>query len=112
MISKTLGLTSMVAVGLAVAANWPDLQRYVKIRQMSGGGSGHPEFVPAAGRSFYPQRHADSAADGTGDFDSAHRGGPANALVTSTSLRTGQRVGDGQVDGDVAGLPEYQDDRH
>lgn len=39
-------------------------------------GQGHPENVPAGGSQAYPQSAKD-AADGTGDFDSARRGGPA-----------------------------------
>ena len=40
-------------------------------------GHGHPEFVPIRGSKAYPQRSGRGAADGTGDFDSASRGGPA-----------------------------------
>ena len=76
MIKKSLGLAASLGFGLAVAATWPDLKRYLKIRQMSAS-SPHPENVPAEGRTAYPQRSADGAEDGTGDFDSAKRGGPA-----------------------------------
>jgi hypothetical protein len=75
MIRKAIGLAVLTA-GLAIAANWTDIQRYMKIKQMSGHGM-HPENVPAEGHSAYPQRAADGAPDGTGDFDSASRGGPA-----------------------------------
>jgi hypothetical protein len=40
-------------------------------------GQGHLEFVPVRGSKAYPQRPSQGAADGTGDFDSASRGGPA-----------------------------------
>jgi hypothetical protein len=53
-----------------------DVSRYLRIRQMSRG-PGHPEKVPAAGSRAYPQSPGRGAADGTGDFDSARRGGPA-----------------------------------
>ena len=53
-----------------------DLRRYLRIREMSQG-AGHPEIVPAAGATAYPRRRGKPAADGTGDFDSASRGGPA-----------------------------------
>lgn len=53
-----------------------DIRRYLTIKQMSQG-SGHPEVVPAVGATAYPPGHGKAAADGTGDFDSASRGGPA-----------------------------------
>ena len=53
-----------------------DIRRYLTIKQMSRD-SGHPEVVPAAGATAYPRRRKKKAADGTGDFDSASRGGPA-----------------------------------
>lgn len=53
-----------------------DIRRYLKIKQLSQG-NGHPEIVPAVGATAYPRRGAKAAADGTGDFDSASRGGPA-----------------------------------
>ena len=34
MIKKSLGLAATLGLGLAVKANWPDLRRYLKIRQM------------------------------------------------------------------------------
>ncbi|HUC56499.1 MAG TPA: hypothetical protein VMA95_03800 [Streptosporangiaceae bacterium] len=76
MIRKTLAVAAMAVVGIAVAIGWPDIQRFLKIKQISSGHL-HPEMVPAEGRTTYPQRHAAGAPDGTGDFDSAHRGGPA-----------------------------------
>ena len=42
-------------------------------------GGGHPGNVPAEGSTVYPQDAGHGAADGTGDFDSASRGGPAAA---------------------------------
>jgi hypothetical protein len=75
MIRKAIGL-AVLAAGLAIAANWTDIQRYLKIKQMSGSGM-HPENVPAEGHASYPSQASDSAPDGTGDFDSASRGGPA-----------------------------------
>ncbi|HET9899005.1 MAG TPA: hypothetical protein VFQ44_29125 [Streptosporangiaceae bacterium] len=75
MIRKSLGLAAMAAVGMAIAGSWPDIKRYLKIKQMSTGRL-HPEKVPAAGRISYPQRHEGGEPDGTGDFDSAMRGGP------------------------------------
>jgi hypothetical protein len=62
--------------GALIAVQWPDIVRYVKIKQMSAGG-GHPENVPASGTKRYPQDPADGEADGTGEFDAAKRGGPA-----------------------------------
>jgi hypothetical protein len=76
MIKKTLVLAALAAVGAAIALGWPDIQRFMKIKQISGHQS-HPEMVPAEGRTTYPQHHAAGAPDGTGDFDSASRGGPA-----------------------------------
>ena len=62
-----------------VVAGWPDIVRFVKIRQVSAGrqGRGQPEKVPAGGRTVYPRTSARSERDGTGDFDAAMRGGPS-----------------------------------
>ncbi len=76
MIKKSLGLALALAVGAAVKVGWPDIKRYLKIKQVSAQHM-HPEMVPAHGRTAYPQRSEEGAADGTGDFDSAQRGGPA-----------------------------------
>jgi hypothetical protein len=58
---------------LAVAAQWREIVRYLKIEQMSLG-QGHPENVPTRGSRGYPPPGR-GAPDGTGDFDSAGRGG-------------------------------------
>jgi hypothetical protein len=55
-----------------------DIVRYIKIKRLSAG-RGHPELVPVRGSKAYPQRPGKGAADGTGDFDSASRGGPVLA---------------------------------
>ena len=71
MLRKTLlGLVLGGAALLAAVAR-TDVIRYWKIRR------GSPQSVPASGRTVYPQRPGSGAADGTGDFDSARRGGPA-----------------------------------
>ncbi len=54
MIGKALGLLVPVTAGLLIASQWPDLVRYLKIRQMSQG-TGHPENVPAHGTQRYRQ---------------------------------------------------------
>ncbi len=76
MFRKSLGLATMLAVCLAVAGSWPDIKRYLMIKQLSGPRM-NPERVPAEGRTAYPQSHEAGAPDGTGDFDSASRGGPS-----------------------------------
>ena len=63
-------------VTLLVASQWADIRRYLKIKQLS---TGHPENVPAGGRTAYPQTPGGGVADGMGDFDSASRGGPTHA---------------------------------
>jgi hypothetical protein len=63
-------------LGAAIATQWRDLMRYAGIRELSTG-KGHPERVPVEGTTAYPQAPADGEADGTGDFDSSRRGGPA-----------------------------------
>ncbi len=78
MIKKVFGLTVVLALAAAIVGGWSDIKRFVKIRQVSGEPA-HPEMVPAEGRTAYPQRHEAGAPDGTGDFDSAQRGGPARA---------------------------------
>lgn len=76
MIRKAVPWLGSVFLGVLIAGQWQDIIRYVKIRQMSLG-QGHPQVVPAAGRTAYPQNPASSAPDGTGEFDSPSRGGPA-----------------------------------
>jgi hypothetical protein len=76
MIRKVLWLGIPVGLGVAIAAGWPDIIRFARIKQISLG-SGHPEAVPADGRRSYPESRGLHSADGTGDFDSARRGGPA-----------------------------------
>jgi hypothetical protein len=78
MARKTLGLLIPVVAALLVVSGWNDIARFLKIKRLDLG-SGHPEVVPAAGRKAYPQRPGDGTPDGTGEFDSAHRGGPAHA---------------------------------
>ncbi len=75
MIKRTLAAVGLAAAGIAIAISWPDVTRYVKIRRMSAQRL-HPEVVPAEGRAAYPQQPEAGTPDGTGDFDSARRGGP------------------------------------
>jgi hypothetical protein len=56
-----------------VTAQWREIVRYLRIEQMSLG-QGHPENVPARGSHSYPAPGR-GVPDGTGDFDSAGRGG-------------------------------------
>ena len=76
MFRKSLQVLIPTAAGLLIASQWTDIRRYLKIKQLSQG-QGHPENVPAGGVSRYPRRPGDGAPDGTGDFDSAMRGGPS-----------------------------------
>ena len=78
MIRKALPVLVSAGVTLLLASQWSDIRRYLRIKQLSMG-QGHPQNVPAEGRKAYPQRPRDWAADGTGDFGSADRGGPALA---------------------------------
>ena len=75
MIRKVLPFALAAAVALLIAGQRQDIARYVKIKQMSTG-EGHPENVPAGGSQAYPAP-GKAVPDGTGDFDSASRGGPA-----------------------------------
>lgn len=77
MIRKLLKI-SLPAAGLLAAVQWPEIRRYLALKQMSHG-QGRPEKVPMRGTQAYPKRAADEALNGTGDFDSASRGGPAKA---------------------------------
>ncbi|MGI9005468.1 MAG: DUF6893 family small protein [Streptosporangiaceae bacterium] len=75
MVRNILLVGALAAGALAIASQRKDIGRYLKIKQMSLG-TGHPEVVPAGGSQSYlgPGR---VSPDGTGDFDSARRGGPA-----------------------------------
>lgn len=75
MIGKGAGMLFPLAAGLLLATQRQDILRYVRIKQMSMG-QGHPEMVPVHGTVGYPPPGR-GAPDGTGDFDSARRGGPA-----------------------------------
>jgi hypothetical protein len=71
MIGKLLKFVTTAGIGALAALSFPDAKRYVQIRMIS---SGHPEAVPAEGTKAYADL-AHAAPDGTGDFDSASRGG-------------------------------------
>jgi len=75
MVGKVLMLTALAGAAFALVSQRQDLARYVKIKQMSLG-SGFPQYVPVEGQHRYPAP-GQGAPDGTGDFDSAGRGGPA-----------------------------------
>jgi hypothetical protein len=75
MIRKALLFIIPLGVAAVIATQRQEITRYLKIKQMSTG-SGHPENVPASGTQAYP-KPGRGAPDGTGDFDSASRGGPA-----------------------------------
>ena len=75
MVKNVVKLVTLAGAGLALALGWPDIMRYVKIQRATAAGR-HPWQIPAAGRTVYPRSHAAGAPDGTGDFDSASRGGP------------------------------------
>jgi len=78
MVRKALRMLVPAGVTLLVASQWADIKRYLRIKQLSAR-QGHPEHVPARGRAAYPQAPGRGATDGTGDFYSASRGGPAPA---------------------------------
>ena len=72
---KVVSLLAVLGLGWLISNQWPDISRYLKIKQMSLA-EGHPQNVPAGGSQSYPGRGA-GVPEGTGDFDSANRGGPA-----------------------------------
>jgi hypothetical protein len=75
MVGKGLRFLVLTALAVHVARQWPDVVRYLKIKQLSVG-RGHPEDVPVRGRASYPSTTRQRRADGRGGFDSARRGGP------------------------------------
>jgi hypothetical protein len=77
MIRKTLGLLVLVGIRAALALGWPDIVRFLKLKRLSQGRGGHPELVPAGGRTIYPHGSGGGAAEGEGEFDAPSRGGPA-----------------------------------
>jgi hypothetical protein len=78
MARKALRLLLLASLAALAASQWQEIVRYVKIARMSVGG-GDPKAVPASGVHAYPDRPGAGVPDGTGDFDSASRGGPAAA---------------------------------
>jgi hypothetical protein len=89
MVGKAMGVVFSAVVALAIASQWPDIRRYMGIKKLSMG-RGHPEMVPVHGRIGYTTDPSRAEADGTGEFDSALRGGPAKAS-TDTRRGPGQR---------------------
>jgi hypothetical protein len=83
MARKVLRLLVPTALGALIATQWPDIVRYVKIKQMSFG-QGHPELVPVHGRTAYPQ-HAEGPHGG--DDQQGRSGRPAGGSTPSD--RTG-----------------------
>jgi hypothetical protein len=79
---RKLLIGGLAAAGLAVAIQRHDIVRYLRINQMSLG-AGHPEIVPASGSPSYPAP-GHGTPDGTGEFDSAARGGPDGELPDRT----------------------------
>jgi hypothetical protein len=79
MARKALLLLLPASLVVAVGSQWREITRYVKLEQMSSGG-GHPENVPVEGVQGY-QHPGGGDLDGTGDFDSASRGGPAGSIM-------------------------------
>jgi hypothetical protein len=74
MARKALRFLLPASVVILAVSQWREIVRYLKISQMSRG-DGHPQFVPAVGQHSYPRRSGAGTPDGTGDFDSAARGG-------------------------------------
>jgi hypothetical protein len=73
MARKALLLLVPVTVAAAVASQWREINRYLRVAQMSSG-DGHPENVPVSGVAAYPPPGS-GESDGTGQFDSGSRGG-------------------------------------
>jgi hypothetical protein len=78
MARKALRLLLPASIAAVAASQWREITRYLKITQMSRGG-GHPQAGSASGKHAYRKRRGGGASDGTGDFDSASRGGPDSA---------------------------------
>jgi hypothetical protein len=77
----TLAAAAVPAAAVAaLAMQWRDISRYARIKWISVG-QGHPEVVPAAGSTSYPDGPGKGVRDGTGGFDSASRGGPPTAAA-------------------------------
>lgn len=74
MVLKALRVLLPASIAVLAASQWREIARYLKISQMSQG-DGHPQAVPAEGQHGYPNPPG-GVPDGTGDFDSAARGGP------------------------------------
>jgi len=79
MIGKLLKFATPAVLGALAALGFTDIKRFLRIQLIS---SGHPEAVPAEGAKSYSDA-AHAVPDGTGDFDSASRGGgPVQELET------------------------------
>jgi hypothetical protein len=52
-IRKALLFLIPAALGPLIASQWPDISRYLGIRQLSQG-QGHPQNVPIGGTTAYP----------------------------------------------------------
>ena len=73
MARKALLLLVPATVAAAVAIQWREITRYLKVSQMSSG-AGRPQNVPVRGVQGY-EHPGGGDSDGTGQFDSPSRGG-------------------------------------
>ncbi len=92
MIRRALWLVVPVALGAAVAGGRQDIIRFLKMKQMNLGPAGRPEVVPVDGVISYPQDASHAEPDGTGEFDSARRGGPTNVTPGPTAPGEARRA--------------------
>lgn len=51
---RTIMVVAATAFVAAVVAGRQDIARFIRIRQLSAGPAGHPEYVPAQGHHAYP----------------------------------------------------------
>ena len=72
MIRKALLLLVPAALGLLITSQWPDIRRYLKIRQLSQG-NGRPQNIPLKGTKAYSRGSDDGEQDGAGELNSASR---------------------------------------
>ena len=79
MIGKAFGLLVLAGVAVALALGWPDIVRFLKLKRLSLGAAGHPELVPAGGRTVYNKGRGHRAAAGSPGPDAGLSGGAGSA---------------------------------
>jgi hypothetical protein len=88
---KALWLLIPAVAAALTASQWQDIARYMKIKQMSHG-NGHPQNVPAGGRTAYPQ--PSNEGDGGGGRGKSQRPAGGSTARDRTGIDPQEPIND------------------